>query len=132
MNTSAVASFIQTILLPYDGTHHHFGELAYMLLRETVKSTVVDGAFVLHTRGSTVSPWTRLAHNDLLMSKVRNELSHAFDEARYRIKTPPPGYSIDKWQGELMKILKLQEKLYDHTFMKGVMGEFLLFVYSPV
>jgi len=131
-----VLSYIKGTLLVYDGTHCHFGELAKMLLQDTMKSTLstfnTEDKFVLWTRKDTEGPWISYPHTHLLLNNVRNRLLNTLDVLRYTMKTPPTGWSIDRWQLAILKSMKIQEKLLDFSFMKCVLEEFILLVYSPV
>ena len=129
-------AYVKGILLLYGGTHCHFGELAKLVLQDTIKSTVVftpnnDPRFVLWTRKDAESAWNLQPHTDLLLPKVRNMLWNTLEDARFTVKTPPEGWAKEKWQGLIQTILEVQEKLLDHAFMKHVLEELIILVYSP-
>jgi hypothetical protein len=129
-----ITNHIRNVVLPADGRHRHIAEVAHKMYLHTLKSVVENGSFVLYK--NIEGDWVRLAHNDLILNEMREKLVSWFDKTRYSIQSPRMAdcnYSanLSKWQTTLLKLMSIQERLYDYPFMKSVLDEAILLLYLP-
>ena len=129
----SIINHILMVVVPYDGKQSHIATIAQKAFSSTLKSVVENGVFVLYKKKET--GWERLPHNDLILNEMRTTIVRWFDKARYTVKSPNVSdqytNQFQKWHMLLLNLMNIQERLYDYTFMKGVLEEAILLLYVP-
>lgn len=133
-----IISFITKAALTFrGGTHHHVAKMMHKLFYDTYKC-VVEGRteewyeFKDHT-------WHLIPRGLAIKQVITDEIARKVDAARQSIKAPdaatlPPDEYAEKikaYNESIMKLLKLQENLYNANFKDSVMKEAVQLFYDP-
>jgi P4 family phage/plasmid primase-like protien len=131
-----IISFITKAGLTYKGgTHHHVAMMIHKLFYDTYKCTVEGRStewyeFKNHT-------WNPMPQGLLLKSVITDEIAKKVDSARCSLRPPEANLPADEYQEKqkqfndsVVKLLKLQENLYNANFKESVMKEAVQLFYD--
>jgi P4 family phage/plasmid primase-like protien len=117
------------------GTHHHVAKMLHKLYYDVYKCTVEGRStewyeFKDHT-------WSHMPHGLLIKNTITEEITVKVDSARQSLRAPdislPPEEYQEKqkqFQESVLKLLKLQENLYNANFKDSVMKEAVQLFYD--
>lgn len=132
-----IISFITKTALTFrGGTHHHVAKMIHKLYYDVYKCTVEGRSnewyeFKDHT-------WTPMPHGLLIKTVITDDITLKVDSARQSLRAPeitlaPEEYQEKQkqFQESVLKLLKLQENLYNANFKDSVMKEAVQLFYDP-
>lgn len=133
-----IISFITKAAITFrGGTHHHVAKMMHKLFYESYKC-VIEGRSVewFEFKDHT---WQHIPHGLAVKQVITDEIARKVDSARQSIKAPdaatlnPDEYAekIKAYNENIMKLLKLQENLYNANFKDSVMKEAVQLFYDP-
>lgn len=129
-----IISFITKAALTFKGgTHHHVAKMLHKLYYDVYKCTgegrTIDWyEFRDHT-------WNYMPYGLNIKTSITEELTLKVDSARKSIRAPEPNADdyqekIKQYNENILKLLKLQENLYNANFKDSVMKEAIQLFYD--
>jgi P4 family phage/plasmid primase-like protien len=132
-----IISFITKAAMTFKGgTHHHVAKMVHKLFYDRYKCTVEGRSTEWYEFKDHV--WNPMPQGILMKQTITDEITIKVDSARLGLKAPdvlscPPEEYQDKmkaYNDSIVKLLKLQENLYNANFKDSVMKEAVQLFYD--
>jgi P4 family phage/plasmid primase-like protien len=136
MDGDIISYITKTGLTFKGGTHHHVAMMIHKLFYDVYKCTVEGRTtewyeFKNHT-------WNPMPQGLLIKTMITEEIAKKVDSARCSLRPPEANLPADEYQEKhkqynesVVKLLKLQENLYNANFKDSVMKEAVQLFYDP-
>ena len=129
-----IISFITKTAITFrGGTHYHVASMIYKLFPDIYKCAVDGRSIDWYIFQNHV--WNSMPNGLLIKTRITDEIAHKVDTARHSLKPPAdndPEYEnkYKSYTENMMKLLKLQENLYNATFKESVMKDAVQLFYD--